>query len=87
MDKLIEKECIDNYARELRLPVMRFELDAMIETAIREEWDYYRLVRELLEKESENRTEKRKKQRIHRANFPELKYLEELEIKELPKDA
>jgi DNA replication protein DnaC len=33
------------------------------------------------------RTEKRKKQKIRRANFPELKYLEELDVKELPKDA
>ncbi len=64
MDKLTEKECIDNYAKELKLPVMRLELDAMIETATREEWNYYRLIRELLEKEFENRTEKRKKQRI-----------------------
>ena len=40
-----------------------------------------------LEKEHENRTEKRKKQKIRRANFPELKYLEELDVKELPKDA
>jgi DNA replication protein DnaC len=87
MDKLIEKECIDNYAKELKLSVMRLELDAMIETATLEEWNYYRLLRELLEKEYESRTEKRKKQRIHQANFSELKYLEELEVKELPKDA
>jgi DNA replication protein DnaC len=33
------------------------------------------------------RTEKRKKQKIRRANFPELKYLEELDVKKLPKDA
>ncbi len=64
MDKLTEKECIDNYAKELKLPVMRLELDAMIETATREEWNYCRLIRELLDKEFENRTEKRKKQRI-----------------------
>jgi DNA replication protein DnaC len=66
---------------------MRFELDAMVELATRQEWSYYRLIRELLEKEHENRTEKRKKQKIRRANFPELKYLEELDVKELPKDA
>ena len=66
---------------------MRFELDAMVELVTRQEWSYYRLIRELLEKEHENRTEKRKKQKIRRANFPELKYLEELDVKELPKDA
>jgi DNA replication protein DnaC len=66
---------------------MRFELDAMVELATRQEWSYYRLIRELLEKEHENRTEKRKKQKIRRANFPELKYLEELDVKKLPKDA
>ncbi|WP_256327287.1 IS21-like element helper ATPase IstB [Segatella bryantii] len=78
---------MDNYAKELKLPVMRFELDAMVELATRQEWSYYRLIRELLEKEHENRTEKRKKQKIRRANFPELKYLEELDVKKLPKDA
>ncbi|SDM02471.1 DNA replication protein DnaC [Segatella bryantii] len=66
---------------------MRFELDAMVELATRQEWSYYRLIRELLEKEHENRTEKRKKQKIRRANSPELKYLEELDVKKLPKDA
>lgn len=84
---MTEKECINEYARELRLPVFRQELDAMAKTAVMESWSYEKLICQLLEKEVERRNENGKVQRIKRAGFPDLKYLEELNLKELPKDA
>lgn len=84
---MTDKEQIKEYARELRLPVFRLELDAMTETAVSEGWTYERLIRSLLEKEVERRNENSKVQRIRRAGFPDLKYIEDLDVKELPKDA
>ncbi len=45
------------------------------------------LIYQILAKEVEVRTENRRKQRVRRAGFPELKYLQELVREELPKDA
>jgi len=87
MEELTEKERIDIYARELRMPVFRMELADVTTTATSEKWSYQRLVCELLAKETENRQERRKKQRVRRAGFPELKYLDELNREELPEDA
>lgn len=84
---MTDKEQIKEYARELRLPVFRLELDAMTETAVREGWTYEKLICSLLEKEVERRNENSKVQRIRRAGFPDLKYIEDLDVKELPKDA
>lgn len=84
---MTDREMIKEYARELRLPVFRLELDTLSETAVREGWTHDRLICQLLAREVERRTESGKAQRIKRAGFPELKYLEELDLKELPKDA
>lgn len=87
MENISDIEAIAEYSRELKLPVFRTNLDLMVETATRENWNYCRLLRELLAKETENRMENRKKQRIRHAGFPELKYMDELVVSELPENA
>ncbi|MBB4038367.1 MULTISPECIES: IS21-like element helper ATPase IstB [Dysgonomonas] len=87
MENLNEKEKVFNYAKELKLPVMRDELDDFITQATDENWSYRVLICRLLTKEMDMRIEARRKQRIRLAGFPELKYLQELVRQELPKDA
>lgn len=79
-----ERDIIDAYARELRLAAVRENLDMLAEDAIREQWGYLAFLRRLLEEEVTRRREKSKITRIHRADFPQMKYLEELQREELP---
>ncbi len=87
MENLNEKEKVFNYAKELKLPVLRDELDDFTTLATDENWSYRALICQLLTKEMDMRIEARRKQRIRIAGFPELKYLPELVREELPKDA
>lgn len=87
MENLNEKEKVFNYAKELKLTVLRDELDDFITQATDENWSYRALICQLLTKEMDMRIEARRKQRIRIAGFPELKYLQELVREELPKDA
>lgn len=82
-----ENTRIEELSRELKMPVFRTRLDELVECATRENWGYRRLVRELLEIEAGARIENRRKQRVRHAGFTELKYLDELDCKELPEDA
>ena len=79
-----ERDIIDAYARELRLAAVRENLDVLAEDAIREQWGHLAFLRRLLEEEVTRRREKSKITRIHRADFPQMKYLEELQREELP---
>ena len=79
-----ERDIIDAYARELRLAAVRENLDMLAEDAIREQWGHLAFLRRLLEEEVTRRREKSKITRIHRADFPQMKYLEELQREELP---
>ena len=87
MENLNEKERVFNYAKELKMPVLRDELDDFITLATDENWSHRTLVCRLLAREMEVRIESRRKQRVRIAGFPELKYLQELVREELPKDA
>lgn len=87
VENLNEKERVFNYAKELKLTVMRDELDDFITQATDENWSYQALICQLLTKEMDMRIEARRKQRIRIAGFSELKYLQELVREELPKDA
>ena len=87
MEDLSEKELTTEYARELKMAVMRDELDDFITLGTDQNWSYRTLIYQILAKEVEVRTENRRKQRVRRAGFPELKYLQELVREELPKDA
>ena len=81
-----EIDILNAYARELKLAAIRENLQPFAEEAVRENWSHLSFLRRLLEEEVTRRREKSKITRIHRANFPQLKYLEELELGELPLD-
>ena len=87
MENLSEKELTIEYARELKMAVMRDELDDFITLGTDQNWSYRTLIYQILAKEVEVRIENRRKQRVRRAGFPELKYLQELVKEELPNDA
>lgn len=87
MENLSEKELVIQYARELKIAVIRDELEDFITLGTQQNWSYRTLICQILGKEVELRTEHRRKQRVKRAGFPELKYLQELVREELPKDA
>lgn len=87
MENLNEKERVFNYAKDLKLPVLRDELDDFITLATDENWSYRGFICQLLAREMEQRIENRRRMRVRIAGFPELKYLQELVREELPKDA
>ena len=86
MEELSEKERIEDYAKELNISVIKDELDDFITLGTEQNWTYRTLLCQLLSKEVALRTENKRKQRIRRAGFPELKYLQELVREELPKE-
>lgn len=79
-----EIDIINTYARELKLASIRENAEHYAQDATREQWGYIGFLRRLLENEVTRRREKSKITRIHRACFPQMKYLEELERNELP---
>jgi len=87
MNKQQIKEQIVHYSKELRLPTFRRDYQIKAEQSATANQSYEAYLLELMDTEYQNRLENRKKQRIRSANFPYKKYLEDLNRKELPKDA
>ena len=87
MNNLSEKEMIMNYAKELKITVLREQMEDFMTLATTESWSYRTLICRILEKEIELRNENRRRQRVRSAGFPQMKYLQELVREELPKDA
>lgn len=87
MSELNEKIRIMHYAKELKLPIFRDELDDYLNMAISKEWSSVTLLCEMFGKEVERRLEKRKRDRIKAAQFPQMKYIQDLDRDELPPDA
>ena len=81
-----DNELIVKYIKELKLPTVKDGLDDVVADAIAEQWDYRRFLRVLLEREVEQRFENRTYARIRKANFAQLKYLQELVREDLPAD-
>lgn len=79
-----ENNLIEQYSKELKLVAIRENADIFSQDAIREQWGYHKFLRRLLEEEVLRRREKSKITRIHRACFPQMKYIEELHREELP---
>ena len=79
-----EMDVIDMCAKELKLAAVRENVPLFAEDAVREQWGHLTFLRRLLEEEVARRRERSKISRIHRADFPEMKYLEELQMEELP---
>lgn len=77
---------IMHYSRQLRLPGFRKYYQSLQEEMPAEGMDYSEYLARLMEMEYQERKERRKKLQIKLAGFPELKYLQELELEELPKE-
>lgn len=77
-------ELIVKYIKELKLPTVKDSLDDIEADALAQKWDYRKFLRKLLQREVEQRFENRKHMRIKRAGFPQLKYLQELVMEDLP---
>ena len=72
--------------KEHKLPTMKDSLYDIITDATTGQWDYRKFLRVLFEREVEQRIENKKYGRIRKANFPQMKYLQELVREELPAD-
>jgi DNA replication protein DnaC len=81
------KEAIEQYSKELRLPMIRNHLEEQIQEANLRDISYEEFLAQLLEKEYDARQESARYNRIRRAEFSQKKYLEDLCIDYLPEDA
>ena len=62
-------------------------IDDVVSDAVQNQWDYWHFLCELLRQEAEHRAEVRKYQRIRKAGFPQMKYIQELVLEDMPEDA
>ncbi len=83
MNQNIQQQ-IDYYARQLRLPGLRQAYLELAKTAAKEKQSYEQYLLQLMKLEADQRTERRKKQRVRRAGFPAQKLLQDLIVAELP---
>ena len=79
-------QSINDNCRTLKLGGVKGCLDVMLENAVTGKWSYDRFLAELLNREAEHRDKFRRRALIAKAHFPQLKYLEDLDRSELPKD-
>ena len=82
-----EKETIYDYAAELKLLSFKEELECTLSLAAEENWNHLQFLTELLGKESARRRECRRRSSIRSAGFPQMKYLHELVMEDMPKEA
>lgn len=80
-------ESIEKLSRELRLPAFRKYFRESAVQATQDHLPPEEYLLSLMEKEADERVERRKKQRVRRAELPYKKYLSELIREELPTDA
>lgn len=80
-------EKIVDYTKELKLPGIRKRFKEEAVDAAHNDSSYEQFLYDLLQKEYDLRLINREKRRIRIANFPYKKYLEDLKIADLPKDA
>ncbi len=81
-----DTELIIRYLKELKLPTVKDSLDDIAADAAAGGWDYHLFLQALLQREIEQRIENRKYVRIRKANFSQMKYLQELVREDLPAD-
>lgn len=83
------REAIRSYAFDLKLPLVRRDIDLLIQQALDEQWSMWAFTAELLRREKENRSENQRRHRIKikNAGFPQLRYLNELDTDALPQEA
>lgn len=78
---------VQDYTRQLKLPAFRQHFQPMAQQAASEHLSHEAYLLELLKVELQERTQRRKKQRLRRAGLPYRRYLSELMRHELPVDA
>lgn len=86
-DKKIFLNGIYEYANYLKLSTFKIGIDTEINSATEIDSSYEELIYKLLQKEYDYRQEEVRKSRVRIASFPYKKYLDELDINELPADA
>lgn len=85
MEEINEK--IMHYSRLLRLPGFRKYYQSLQTEMPDDKVDYNEYLSKLLELEYQERKERRKKLQIRQAGFPQLKYLQDLSLEDLPQEA
>lgn len=85
MDRL--RELIRSCAFDLKLPLVRRDIDLLTQQSADEQWSLWLFTAELLRREKENRTENQRRHRIKNAGIPQLRYLNETDTDALPADA
>jgi DNA replication protein DnaC len=86
MHQTIEQQ-IEFYTRNLRLPGLRQNYLTIAQASATDALSYEDYLLKLLQVEYEQRAERRKKQRLRRAGFPNNCYLQDLDRAELPENA
>lgn len=81
-----DTELIIKYIKELKLSTIIDSLDDIATDATAQQWSYRKFLRVLFQREIEQRFENRKYTRIRKANFPQMKYLQQLVREDLPAD-
>lgn len=80
-------QSIDYFSRQLRLPSFRSEYEDKAQSAAEHNHSYEQYLHDLMEIEHDERIIRRKQQRVKRAGFPYLKYLNDLVKEDLPQRA
>lgn len=87
MEQNQDLKIIQKAAKELKLPLFRDSLDDYISRFGQENWSVQHLLAVMMRDQLDLRAQNRRKALIKRAEFPQLKYLAELVVDELPEDA
>ena len=86
-NKKIFLKGILEYSSNLKLATFKDTVESEIRNATEIDSSYEELIYKLLQKECDYKQEQLRKNRIRTANFPYKRYLEELDVNELPTDA
>ena len=86
-NKKIFLKGILEYSSNLKLVTFKDTVESEIRNATEVDSSYEELIYKLLQKEYDYKQEQLRKNRIRTANFPYKRYLEELDVNELPADA
>lgn len=87
MEQNKDLRIIQKAATELKLPLFRDSLDDYVRRFGQEAWSVQHLLAVMMQDQLELRAQNRRRALIKRADFPQLKYLAELLVDELPEDA
>ncbi len=87
MEENKDLRIIRKAATELKLPLWRDALDSYISRFAAESWTIQHLMAVMMQDQLRMRADNRRRALIKRADFPQLKYMGELLVDELPEDA